>query len=441
MKIAASFFYAARFLFAKKKNGTSGAKKSLFGAMLCIGISLIPLVTVLVISNGMVEGITERMIGLSSSHLQVFFRHDMVSTLDELNEATAQIASAPAVVSVCPELQGIALAAGNEGRTGATIRAVRNDIFQVNDDFKTLFSVVDCVGEEPVLSDEKSVIIGARLATILHLKAGDSVRLISTKMLSSGKIVPRVQTFVVNAIVSSGYQELDALWVFVPLEAGFSLLDSNLMRLCVGVKTANAFSADLKKTAFELRKYVPAGSTIHSWDELNAAQYENFASTKLLLMVIMLLVVLVASVNISSALIMLVMERQREIAILKSLGGSSEGISAAFLIVGASCGAGGVLFGIPIGLLCAVNCNFLIKIVEKMLNTFSKFVYLLRGIDSYTDIKLLDPAYYLQNIPLVIPLPELLCIGCGTLVLSLLASAIPAIRAGQEKPINTLRKI
>ena len=94
MKIAASFFYAARFLFAKKKNGTSGAKKSLFGAMLCIGISLIPLVTVLVISNGMVEGITERMIGLSSSHLQVFFRHDMVSTLDELNEATAQIASA-----------------------------------------------------------------------------------------------------------------------------------------------------------------------------------------------------------------------------------------------------------------------------------------------------------------------------------------------------------
>ena len=105
MKIAASFFYAARFLFAKKKNGTSGAKKSLFGAMLCIGISLIPLVTVLVISNGMVEGITERMIGLSSSHLQVFFRHDMVSTLDELNEAKELRQSMPSYNSSEEEIR------------------------------------------------------------------------------------------------------------------------------------------------------------------------------------------------------------------------------------------------------------------------------------------------------------------------------------------------
>ena len=178
-----------------------------------------------------------------------------------------------------------------------------------------------------------------------------------------------------------------------------------------------------------------------SWDKINASQYENFASTKLLLMVIMLLIVLVASVNISSALIMLVMERKKEIAILKSLGGSAGGISLAFLIVGVLCGLGGVLIGLPIGLLCAVNCNYIINLAEKALNFFSKFVYLLKGVDSYSTIRLLDPAYYLQNIPISIPLRELFLISAGTLVLSLFASSFPAVKAGQEKPIDTLRKI
>ena len=441
MTASASFFYAARFLFAKKKGGSSPARKSLAGAALCIGISLIPLVTVLVISNGMVEGITERMIGLSSSHLQVSLSRGVVESPEEFEAAAEKIAGVDGVVSVCPELQGIALAAGKDGRTGATIRAVPPGIFQENDDLKTLFSVVDSADGKASLAQEKSAVIGARLASILNLHSGDSIRLISTRTMPSGKVVPRVQTFTVNAVVSSGYQELDALWVFVPLSDGFKLMDLNLSRFVIGVKTENAFSANLKRISMNLRKTVPSKSAIHSWDELNAAQYENFASTKLLLMVIMLLVVLVASVNISSALIMLVMERRREIAILKSLGGSSAGISASFLIVGAASGAGGVLLGIPAGLLCAVNCNFLIKIAEKMLNFFSKFVYLLKGNDSYTDIKLLDPAYYLQNIPLAVPLAELLCIACGTLVLSLLASAIPAVKAGQEKPINILRKI
>ena len=93
MKAAASFFYAARCLFAKKKAGASGARKSLFGATLCIGISLVPLVTVLVISNGMVEGITERMIGLSSSHLQVNLRRGTVETIEEFENEANNIAN------------------------------------------------------------------------------------------------------------------------------------------------------------------------------------------------------------------------------------------------------------------------------------------------------------------------------------------------------------
>ena len=440
MKFASSFFYASRFIFPKKKldGSISGAKKSLIGAMFCIGISLIPLVTVLVISNGMVEGMTERMIGLSTSHLQVVMHNGSVADENEFMEATNLIASTKGVVSVLPELQGIGLAAGNDGRTGATIRAVENNIFESNDDYKNLFSVLE---GNPVLETDNCAILGQKIASTLDLHAGDTVRLITTKQLSSGKIVPKIQSFTVSAIVSSGYQELDALWVFIPLKTGFKMFDLSFVKMCVGVKTEDAFGSSLTETALRIKKNIPMNSGVSSWDKINASQYENFASTKLLLMVIMLLIVLVASVNISSALIMLVMERKKEIAILKSLGGSAGGISLAFLIVGVLCGLGGVLIGLPIGLLCAVNCNYIINLAEKALNFFSKFVYLLKGVDSYSTIRLLDPAYYLQNIPISIPLRELFLISAGTLVLSLFASSFPAVKAGQEKPIDTLRKI
>ncbi len=436
MTFASSFFYASRFMFSKTKG--SGAKKSLMGAMFCIGISLIPLVTVLVISNGMVEGMTERMIGLSTSHLQVVMNGGSVESEDEFMDTARRIEKIDGVTAIYPELQGVGLAAGNEGRTGATIRAVEEDIFEANEDYKNLFSVIEGT---PLLAADDSAILGQKIASTLQLHAGDTVRLITTRKLSSGKVVPRIQSFTISAIVSSGYQELDALWVFIPLKTGFKMLDLSFVKMCIGVKTQNAFSANLGEIAFRIKKSIPMNSGVNSWDKINAAQYENFASTKLLLMVIMLLIVLVASVNISSALIMLVMERKKEIAILKSLGGSAEGICVAFLCVGVMCGIGGVCIGIPVGLLCAVNCNFIINLAEKALNFFSKFVYLLNGIDSYSSIRLLDPAYYLQNIPISVPLKELLLIASGTLVLSLFASAFPAIKAGQEKPIDTLRKI
>ena len=157
----------------------------------------------------------------------------------------------------------------------------------------------------------------------------------------------------------------------------------------------------------------------------------------------MLLIVLVASVNISSALVMIVMERRKEIAILKSVGADSSGITASFLLIGIVSGAGGVLTGIPVGLLAGVNINRIISFMEKVVNLFLKFAYVLANGNQggFTSVHLLDPAYYLQEIPVIIPFGELLVITLGTLILSLIVSAIPAIKAGKEKPLDTLRKM
>ncbi|MBR6914135.1 MAG: hypothetical protein IKN34_10125 [Treponema sp.] len=112
------------------------------------------------------------------------------------------------------------------------------------------------------------------------------------------------------------------------------------------------------------------------------------------------------------------------------------------MLTGVATGFIGVLIGIPCGLLCSVNFSAIMNLIERIVNIIYEFFYVLvRGSPDTLTIRLLDPAFYLQNIPLSIPLPQLIVVASGTLVLSLLVSAVPAVKAGSERPIETLRKI
>lgn len=440
MKFRSSIIFASRLLFPRTGK-KSNARKSLFGAFVCIGISLIPLVIVLTVSNGMIKGITERIIGLSSSHINcmVYPHSDFVRTPADFIEAADKISNIPGVKNAFPEINGIGLAVSSEGRGGASIRAVRNDIFEENEDFKKLFEVVD---GKPDLSRKNYVVIGKKLADDLKLQSGNVLRLVTTRKTSSGKIVPKITPLKVSGIVSSGYQELDALWVFVSLETGFGMLSSS-GNFVVGVETYDAFDRNLGQICSEVNYFLKDSGNAFRWDEINTSEYENFASTQQMLVFIMMLIVLVASVNISSALVMLVMERKKEIAIIKSLGGTSGGIAFSFLATGMATGVLGVAFGLPAGILCSVNFYRIIDCAEKFVNLMRNFFFRLfdPAYISAEEIHLLDPAFYLQTTEISIPLLQLMIISIGTIFLSLVVSAVPAIKAGKEKPIDTLRKI
>ena len=438
MTFRASLLYALRLLHSPRR---SNGRRSLLGAMFCIGISLVPLIAVLVVSDGMISGIIGRIIGLSTDDISVYVRSSASETQDK--EAfcayTEYLRKVEGVTDGYPEVAGTALAAAHNYRTGASVRAVPDDIFSVNEAFSSLFEFIEGTGS---LSEERTAVIGQKLAQDLRLHVGDRLTLVTSAKMTNAAIVPKTAVFTVGGIVSCGYQELDALWVFIPLQAGFSFLPRASSQFIVKLATGNSFSPDLMQISWRVQlRSGPA--SVYTWNELNAAQYENFSSTKVLLLLIMLLIVLVASVNISSALVMIVLERRKEIAILKSLGATQSGVTVAFLLVGAAAGAGGVFCGLPLGLLAAVNINQLLAFFEKMLNVLSKFVYLLGHEDAslYSSIHLLDPAYYLQHIPITIPFAELFIIVLGTLLLSLLASSFPAVKAGKEKPLDTLRKV
>ena len=441
-KKSASFGWSLKFagsLIFPKAEKKSIARKSLFGAVLCIGLSLVPLVVVTSITNGMIDGMTERIVGLSSSHIQAYVAANIskVQSAEAFKNYADQACSVRGVTGVYPEVEISALAAGKKGRSGIEVRALENDIFVRNKSFAKLFEV--CQGDlaafvNPDQNEKRPpVVIGKKMAEDLELSAGDTLRIITTRT-TGDKITPKLSSFRIVAVISSGYQELDQFWVFIPLEAAYSTLSMESATYNVMIETADAFSPDLVAIQKRLSDSFGRYANVYRWDQIHTAEFENFSSTKVMLVFVMMLIVLVATVNISSAIVMLVMERQKEIAILKSLGASPRGITSAFLLAALSCGAGGLITGLPVGILLTIFSNQIVHGLERLVNWFS----LLGG--GKGQLHLMDPAYYLSEIPVEIPVNQIILIIVAVLLLSVLVSYLPSRKAGREKPLDILRK-
>lgn len=450
MNLKSAFLFSRRILFSKS-SGTSVAKKSLAGAVLCIGISLVPLVAIITVSNGMIDGITERLISLSSSHLEAtcFSKNAQV-----LEEASLVAKNIPGVTTAYPMISSPAMAMAGKNRCGVTLRALPKNIFEEDSSYKKLFSTEDG-NISDFAADEKGALIGKGISERLGVKAGDTIRVVNVISNQSEKnktgdaefsrnsisVRPSISSYKICAVISCGYQELDSLWLFVGFDEGKKIMGAAQSVNAVMIETVDAFSPELSSLQKKVQGILGGAFRVYRWDQLNRAQYENFSSTKILLVFIQLLIVLVACVNISSALIMLVLERRREIAILKSLGASESGVSTSFLLVGFSCGVAGLLFGIPLGLFLSVNINSVVHFSEKVINFGAQGLYFLAKGDiiNFREIHLLDEAYYLKEIPVEIPFGELFFIGFLTLGLSLLAALLPARRAGKQRPLEILR--
>ena len=438
MRLSYSFKFAKSLIFPKSEK-KSIARKSLFGAVLCIGLSLVPLVVVTSVTNGMIDGMTERIIGLSSSHIQAYVAPNIskVSTAENFTAYAKDVSSCKGVLAAYPEVEISAIAVGKNGRSGAEIRALEKDVFVRNKSFEKLFEVCEGNILDFVNPDEKEkrapAVIGKKMAEDLELHAGDLLRIVTTRTVGE-KIVPKLTSFTISAVVSSGYQELDQFWVFIPIEAAYSSLSMESADYNVMIETADAFSPNLVAIQKKVSEFFGRYANVYRWDQIHTAEFENFSSTKVMLVFVMMLIVLVATVNISSAIVMLVMERQKEIAILKSIGAKPNGITLAFLLASLACGAGGLIFGVPIGVLLTVFSNQIVNGLERLVNLFS-------AIGGGGEVHLMDPAYYLAEIPVEIPVNQIILIVVAVLFLSVVVSYIPSKKAGKEKPLDILRNV
>ena len=434
MNFKASLLIIRRFLFSP----LAGTTRRFKGAVLAVSLSLVPLIVVMEISDGMIQGITARYLELGTYHLQAL-SFDEPSAKD-FQDLLVRLEREPGVVLVIPERQGLGLAYSKDGRAGATIRAVPADLWKRDKGLRSYLALQQGSFD---LSAPDSAVLGTELANKLGVGVGNEIKVLTTRTFGTEGLIPRVTTFKVKGIVSTGYQELDKLWLYIPLERGDRILSKDTSRKLLGVKVADPFG-DVSGLVDRLYRGLPPGFRIYSWYELERAQYMSFTTTRYLLVFIMALILCVASVNISSTLVMLQIEKREEIAILKSLGMGPGDISRIFLGLGFIVGCVGTFLGVFAGIAISVSINEIIAVIEGALNFFAglgRFLFAFASDPGAAEpIRLFNPQFYLEYIPIRIDLLETSLTACFSMLITLLASYFPSRGAGRTRPLDVLRK-
>ena len=420
MKSRSSFFIAIRYLLGRAHEGG----RYLRGAATGIAVSLIPIIVTLIVADGMIRGIVNRYLELGTGHFQVF------SFIDpgELEGIADRVRETENVRGVWLEQRGMGVLVGKQGKTGASIRAIEPSFWEDSGSVEYL----KLSAGDVKLGTDREMLLGESLAASIGVEAGDTVRLMTIRSGADGINLPRVTAFTVTGIVSSGYHELDALWCIITAEGGKRIFSQESSSSSLIVKIDEPYKK-LDTMSWVLYSQLGAGFSVYSWKDLMRSQYSSYESTRQMLLFIMALIVIVAAVNVSSATSMLALERRRDIAVLKVTGASVRGITGVFLWGSFLTGLCGAIIGIALGLLMGSYINPLIRSLEKFLSFFS-------GLGGGSEVKILDPGFYLETIPIIIDWYAVFFIGCFTVFCSVAASWLPAHRAGKLKPMDLLRK-
>jgi lipoprotein-releasing system permease protein len=420
MKSRSSFFIAIRYLLGRAREGG----RYLRGAAAGIAVSLIPIIVTLIVADGMIRGIIDRYMELGTGHLQVFSFLDA----EALEWAANVVRDIDGVRGAWLERRGMGVLVGKKGKTGAGIRAIEPSFWEEAGSREYLKLAAGTAR----LETDRQMLLGESLAASIGAEPGDTVRLMTVLADDNGMNIPRITPFTVSGIVSSGYHELDALWCIITDGGGRRILPPETSSSSIIVKVDNPYKK-VDAMVWTLYEDLDVGFSVYTWKDLMRSQYSSYESTRQLLLLIMALIVIVAAVNVSSATSMLVIERQRDIAVLKVTGASARGITDVFLWGSFLTGLCGALIGIAAGLLLGNFINPVIRSLEKFLSFFSR-------LGGGSDVKILDPGFYLETIPIIIDWPAVFLIGCFTILCSVLASWLPAMRAGKLKPMELLRR-
>lgn len=479
-----------------------GVPAQLRGAIIGIALSLVPLIVVIVVTNGMIEGITQRLIEITTYHLQVSLFD--FSTSGEMEELARDLRSVKGVKHAFVEKSGFALARFQDNLSGVTVRCIPESLYNEDEGFQKYFLlkqgdfVLSAVplylqpdilekkisrriedSEQTFLADmyvmdrdkglyvlkntvsEKerktiariffkaqihTILLGQSLADKLKAGIGDQVFILAYNDFRS-KIVLKSAKFIVSGIFTTGYQEIDKVLAYIPYGTGSFILPEEKSKEFIGIKVSDPFGNmnDMRKRIKEhLIEKDNLFTDIETWYELQINQYRAFQTTKTILVFIMLLIILVAAVNVYSSMLMLVMEKTNEIAILKSMGSSPLLVSSSFLIIGFYTGVLGCLIGITAGLTIAVNINELIKGVEYVfnlcINLFKNFISPFYQMKSSGPFLIFNPEFYLEEIPVRISFLEIFSVAFITIFMASLFAYLPSVEAGRIKPLEVIRR-
>lgn len=402
---------ASRYLRARRQEGFISviALFSLLGIMLGVAT----LIIVMSVMNGFREELFSRVLGLNG-HMNVFAQY---GTLPNYEDTLEQLKTVEGVERITPSIEAQALVTGRGNPRGVMVRGIRPTDFVT----KPILSTHIVLGKAEDFGGN-TVAIGRRLATSLGITVGDTITLLSPQGRSTvfGS-TPRFAGYKVGAIYDVGMFEYDSGYVFMPLDAA-----QTFYQMPVSVSALEVFAKDPHDLDAVKRRIIEASTNpvrVLDWREQNSSFTNALQVERNVMFLILSLIIMVAAFNIISSLIMLVKDKGRDIAILRTMGATRGMILRIFLLTGASIGVIGTLMGLALGVAFAEN-----------IETIRKWLESLTGTELFS-----AEIYFLSQLPAVVNYGEVAQVVGMALFLSFAATIYPSWRAAKLDPVEALR--
>ena len=401
-----------RYLKARKRTGFVSviAGFSFLGIMLGVAT----LIIVMSVMNGFRDELMGRVLGING-HMAIYPSWGPTFALDEKQITDFQ--KIHGVTAVMPILEGQVMASSDLVSQGALLRGVKPSDFKARPLLSSNYQ-----GKPLDAFRDNQIILGYRLASKMGVRIGQKLNLISPNgNVTAFGTMPRMKSYEVIGTFDTGMFEYDANFIFMPLEQAQKYLmnDGQISQIEIFVTDMNA----LPFVQEEIVAKLPRSQVAVDWKHSNSAFFNAIEVERNVMFLILTLIIIVAAFNIISGLIMLVRDKSKDIAILRTMGASRRSIMAIFLIDGLFVGVVGTLAGLLVGLLVSYNIEPIRQFLGRLAgqDLFSAEIYFLSQLPSKTDVK------------------EVIAVTVMALSLSFLATLYPSWKASKTDPVEALR--
>jgi lipoprotein-releasing system permease protein len=401
-----------RYLRSRRKEGFISviAGFSFLGIMLGVAT----LIIVMAVMNGFRKELLDKILGLNG-HLLV---QPLEQPLTDWEVVAERLSKIPGVRLAAPIVEGQALSSSPFNSAGVLVRGIRSA------DLTKLTSIANNLKQGTLegFDTGQGLAIGRRLSDNLSVRAGDNITLVAPRgAVTPMGTTPRIKTYKVAAVFEIGMSEYDASIVFMPMP------EAQLYFNRAGDVTAIEVYTDNPDRIDVFRRLVSAAAQrpifMIDWRQRNATFFNALQVERNVMFLILTLIILVAALNIISGLIMLVKDKGRDIAILRTIGSTQGAIMRIFLITGSSIGIVGTIAGFLLGFLVCLNVESIRQFLSWLTRT-----------------ELFSPElYFLSRLPAEMDVGETTAVVVMSLTLSLLATLYPSWRAARLDPVEALR--